>query len=358
MIKILKTIQTIFFVIFSVNWWKVIRNYSSTSDNVVLIYPDIPRDFLKYFFADSFNNDMALINAFAALGVPFKIIIGKEKAYSCKNIHLFFNLGNRFRHKDSADYSAALLQFMSEMAARANTCYPSQYEAFWWENKAFMHQKFEELGIKTPYSKISNTANFHPEILDDFSFPMLIKEAHSAGSLGVHKIASKDAALQLVKSIHQRFPNSDIILQSLLSMDRDLRVIIIGEEVVLHYWRINQSKTWQPTSTKHGSLVDFDYFPEQWRKHILTEFKKMNLRTGAFDLVWENNDYNYPPFVLEISTSYQANPKPNAKLNGSYGQFKAGFQLFNSYPRLFVTTTFDLKLKLVKLFLVNNERSV
>ena len=30
-------------------------------------------------------------------------------------------------------------------------------------------------------------------------------------------------------------------------MKRDLRVIIVNDEIVLHYWRINNSAEWKPT---------------------------------------------------------------------------------------------------------------
>ena len=52
-----------------------------------------------------------------------------------------------------------------------------------------------------------------------------------------------------------------IIVQELLNIRKDLRVIVIGNEIFLHYWRINLGGEWRPTSTGFGSKVDFINYP-------------------------------------------------------------------------------------------------
>ena len=109
---------------------------------------------------------------------------------------------------------------------------------------------------------------------------------------GVYKIEN---ASQLEKL---NFKNDIYIFQKLLNIRRDLRVTIVGDEIVHFYWRINNSKDWRPTSTGHGSSVDFVNFPEKWRNFIINEFKKLDLVTGALDIAWENDDLNNEPLIL------------------------------------------------------------
>ena len=71
--------------------------------------------------------------------------------------------------------------------------------------------------------------------------------------------------------------NKKLILQRLLNMRRDLRVILVGNEIILHYWRINLSDEWKPTSTGFGSQVDFENFPENWRSWIIDSFNKLKI---------------------------------------------------------------------------------
>ena len=101
------------------------------------------------------------------------------------------------------------------------------------------------------------------------------------------------------------------IFQKLINMRKDLRVIIIGNEIVLHYWRLNNEKEWKPTSTSFGSSVDFISFPENHRLKIINDFKKLEILSGAFDICWENDDVNSDPIYLEVSSFYQANPDPS-----------------------------------------------
>ena len=164
----------------------------------------------------------------------------------------------------------------------------------------------------------------------------------------MYKVANEKEYARLVSSEKLQSKNRHVLVQELLDMDRDLRVILIGDEIVLHYWRINTAREWKPTSTKHGSLVDFDYFPEQWREHIVSEFNKLNIQTGAFDLVWENNDYNMEPYFLEVSPSYQPNPEPPGNLKQTYGQYKARFQARNGWDEKFIKTLQKIKNRLVE----------
>ena len=115
--------------------------------------------------------------------------------------------------------------------------------------------------------------------------------------------------------------NEVLIKQQLINMRKDLRVILVGGEIVHYYWRINLSGEWKPTSTSFGSKVDFGNFPEQWRQHIIDTFKKLELTAGAFDITWEGDDLSQEPLYLEVSPVFQPNPKIEMR-DKSYAYFK------------------------------------
>lgn len=347
--KILKTLQQCIILLFRIPYYKIWKLYDPRANDVIIVFPDFPRDILLYFYSDAFINDVALVKSFTQQGKKFRIVVNFKKALDLKDKTIYYNLGNRYRIDRKENYSKALISFVSELS-KNNVCHPSFDEVKWWENKAYMHTRFKELGIKEPHSKIIDTDKISLEGYKEFAFPFLIKEIHSAGSLGVHKINNHEDVKRVVDKIKTEKLNDQIIFQKLLKMDRDLRVIVVGREIVLYYWRINKNKEWKPTSTTHGSDVDFDFFPEMWREHIINLLQKTGLRTGAFDLVWENNDYSMMPFVLEVSPSYQPNPKPPKLINQTYGQWKKGFNLINGYPSKFIDIVFGIKSKLIKTY--------
>ncbi|MEE9438572.1 MAG: ATP-grasp domain-containing protein [Saprospiraceae bacterium] len=344
--KILKTIQSFLYAVGSFSFLTILKKHNRKSSNCVLVYPDFPRDIIKYFYSDGFINDLALINAVAIHDENFKIKIGKNKTRKWQNNNIYYNMSNRFRKPQSIDYTQDLYHFVKDLED-SNICFPNSSEVLWWENKSFMHKEFDKNGIKCPKSKIMEVTEVTKNETLDFSLPFLVKEVHSAGSLGVHKINSYQELEFIMQEIINRGENEEVIIQELLEMDRDLRAIVVGEEVVLHYWRINKGKEWKPTSTRHGSDVDFITFPEEWKTHIIGLNKKLKLTAGAYDLVWVGNDYSVEPYVLEVSPSFQPNPKPPSNLTKSYGKWKSGFNLLRGYPVRFVKVVNSIKYKLV-----------
>ena len=69
-------------------------------------------------------------------------------------------------------------------------------------------------------------------------------------------------------------------------MRKDLREILVGVDIVHYYQRINKLDNWKPTSMSYGCDVDFDFFPENERSHIIETFKKLDLSSGASDITW------------------------------------------------------------------------
>jgi glutathione synthase/RimK-type ligase-like ATP-grasp enzyme len=345
--KIFKTLIRTLFILIKLQWFTLFKKHSNKSKYKVIIYPNFPQEMTIYFSSDAFANDIALLSAVAIKYPDYKLIIGTRKMNRNFDSNIFINLSYRFNFNYYRNYSSALVNFIKELEDQNNIVYPSSKEALLWENKLYMHSKFTELSIKNPETEYLNLDCLNiNEDYESKSYPLLIKEIHSAGSIGVHLVKNREQFNIIIRRKDIRRRNKFVLVQKLLKMDRDLRVIIIGEEIVLFYWRINQGKDWKPTSTKNGSRVDFENFPEQWRNHIIDEFLKLGVTAGALDLVWEDNNFTNPPYVLEVSTSFQPNPKPPSNLRVSYGQYKTGVSI-NGWDRRFVDIVFDLKKKLV-----------
>jgi len=350
LIKVTKIFWRMLLVLRSIQFRKIRSKLDVKSSNVVIIYPCYPRKWRPYFISDAFANDVALLNAVAANLDSFKIKRGTLGMREVSNCRVFLNMNSLFNVHGFRNYAVVLKDFLCQLERQSNQVFPSSHEAEFWENKVFMHRKFEKLGIKSPETLIFDLDSREMD-QPNFPYPFLIKEVHSAGSLGVHKVADKGQFLTLINSTEIRKKNRHVLVQRLLRMDRDLRVIIVGDEIVVYYWRINKSSEWKPTSTKHGSGVDFEFFPEEWREHIVTEYKKLGIRTGAFDVVWEDNDYTNPPYFLEVSPSYQPNPLPPENLKTSYGKYKSSFGFTDGWDSRFIKLIQYTKDKLVREYL-------
>jgi RimK-like ATP-grasp domain len=338
--RVLTGLYRMFLLLRLMQWRKLFRLYNGQATVVLWI----PRKGLMYFFSDGVIWDVATINAFCSANISFKIYYG-NKIGSLHNRKIFHTINNRLNLFGFADYTSIYHHLLQQLEAQGNQLYPNLWEVKFWENKAFMYEEFKRLNIPTPVTEIFrvrddvNTASF--------AYPFLIKKEHSYSSIGLYLIHSKADWDARVSDEKFRRENQHIIKQDLVNMRSDLRVILIGGKIVHFYWRKNKSAEWMPTSTSYGSVVDFENFPEQWRKHIIDTFESLQIAAGAFDITWQNDDLNTTPLYLEVSPVFQPNPNIKIAANREYADYKKSLSPFNIYNRAFVRLIFELKQKQV-----------
>lgn len=301
---------------------------------------------------DTILKDVAMMSALADAGVEYRIVTGTAIG-QVSNSTIVYSI-DAYNPARLVDYSAGLMTTLRQLEAQGNTLYPSADEAELWENKVFMHRRFDELDINTPATVAVGRDTDLDEALQALAvpgesdpFPLLVKEPHSNSSQGLHKVASR-ADLDRLRAELESAGQSELLVQRLLDMRRDLRCTVIGGEIVHHYWRINLGEEWMPTTTRRGSQVDFVTFPEQWRSTITDAIGRLGLRSGAFDICWEHDDLDGPPFFLEVSPAYTPNPAPTPQFaDRPYMDFKTQLTGPGNYTAAFADLVFDLQRRVV-----------
>jgi glutathione synthase/RimK-type ligase-like ATP-grasp enzyme len=299
---------------------------------------------LKYLSSTKSIQDFAIINALSKNNLQFNIVLGNEIG-KFKNKIILFNLSRDYDTFKFTNYVSIIKHICCQLERQGNKVFPGQRDALFWENKSFMHKEFKDLNISHPETYLYKSKQ---EVIDcPLPYPFLIKEESSASAVGVHKVSNRKELDRLLDSDYF-IRNEYIIVQKLINMKKDLRVTLVGEKIVHHYWRINLDDEWKPTSTGFGSEVNFGNFPQKWYEYIVQSFKKLNILTGALDITWENDNINSFPLILEVSSSYYPNPVVDIKnLNTTYGEYKKGFLFKDSYDKKLIHTVFDLKSKVI-----------
>ena len=340
--EIVTRLYRIFYMFLTFKWKSFFKLYNKKSDTIVWlnIYS------LMYFMRVKFIRDMGLILGLINENRNFKVVLGRRiGGYFNKNI--FFTMNDSYNIFGFKNYVAIFEHLITQLESQNNIVFPKLEESYYWENKSFMHKRFEELNINTPKTFLLKNVEDIENI--ELKMPFLVKAEHSCSAKGVFKIDNAKELKELFEETEFLKENKTIIIQKLLNIKRDLRVILVGDKIVLHYWRINNDDEWKPTSTSFGSTVDFVTFPEKWRVNILDTFKKLNIATGAFDFAWENDDLNTEPLVLEVSSSYSPNPKINSESELSYGEFKHTIK----YDRAYVKIVYEIQNEYIKTCLQN-----
>lgn len=305
---------------------------------------------LKFFHGDNLQKVLAAYHYLKLGGCSASIYTSIDIGRFFDKKIIYFG-GHNYNVFSFSNYVGVFEHVVKELKSQGNQLYPELHEVKLWENKGYMHDVFSALNVRTPKTDVCSLDDVDA-ISDVYSeYPLLVKEVHSCSSLGLYKVSSK---LELVECLLQlkALRVNTVVIQALIDIRRDLRVILVGGKIVLHYWRVNLSSEWMPTSTGRGSSVDFDNFPTQWESWIHTEFEKLNIRTGAFDIAWDRDDLSGEPYILEVSPFYQPNPvPPNEKYLNNYGGWKKGVNPFGGYQSAMVSVIFSIQKDYVDLLL-------
>lgn len=276
------------------------------------------------FHAETYSQQMALAHELAARGRRFAItedaaaIFGKSVAWA---------LPPRFVHPRLWNHARQVEQFVAGLEAQGNRAFLSSREAAFWENKALMHRRLDEIGAPTPETVVV-TAETRATAEIGFE-PVVIKEEHSAGSSGIHFLPTADEARTFLDAYAFR-PDESLIVQAVVDgANRDLRLTLVGDEPILAatYWRIKPESArdatrWTTTATTYGSTVVHAEPPAAAVETCARTLDRLGVRTAGFDLMWAGDDLAGPPLILELSPFYQPNPPQAAGDARSYKEFK------------------------------------
>jgi len=237
------------------------------------------------------------------------------------------------------NYSRQVHEFAEGLEAQGNRLFCSSDEVLYWENKAYMHQRFADLGIPTPETKLL-TRETWPSIPFDIE-PVLIKEEHSSGSAGIRYFETVEEARRFVASYPFK-PSESLIMQEVVpGATKDLRLTMVGNRMIRRatFWRVktrqaSSDELWTTTASKYGSLIQHEAIPDAIVPVIARYLEALNMRVAGIDLMWVDDDVSRDPLVLEVSPYFQPNPeKPPRYSQWTYKQYKAKPYVRDGYFR-------------------------
>jgi ribosomal protein S6--L-glutamate ligase len=143
------------------------------------------------------------------------------------------------------------------------------------------------------------------EILDTLAFPFVAKEIRNSMGRGVHLINNRSELLRYAHS------NEVLYVQELLPIQRDLRVVWVGDGVVAAYWRQAPEGGFQ-NNVAQGGEIRFDAVPQAALNLVEKTARQLGIDHAGFDLA-EIDGYFY---FLEFNTFFgnQALSAQNIKL--------------------------------------------
>lgn len=232
---------------------------------------------------------------------PRPIAIG-ARLKKCPQIHtLGFrpNFSDYSPQEQSLIFSAPKLYYPTAFYAdlfnaMGKETFPSYHTYKFAQDKIKQTAIFQMLGIPHPRTRIFYGPAQKKQILSSYDFPFIAKIPRgSAKGVGVFLIQTPG---DLETYLGQGGP---AYVQDYLPIDRDMRIIVMGRQVVLGFWRIARENSFK-TNLFQGGQINFDPLPPKALDLALLTAEKCRWDDVGIDIVQSGNQF----YVLEGNMKY------------------------------------------------------
>ncbi len=170
------------------------------------------------------------------------------------------------------------IHYASTFFAIGKKIFPTLQSYLLLGNKIAQLQAFRAADIPVPRTRIFPGRNRMEKIIDTFSFPFVAKiPVGTSRGLGVFFIENEHDLRSYLNKVSVAY------IQEYIHTDRDIRVVIIGNEPVLSYWKIVRDGTFK-TNLAQGGEIDFGQVPEAAVELAILAAKKCSLDHAGFDV--------------------------------------------------------------------------
>jgi len=178
--------------------------------------------------------------------------------------------------------------------AMGKKTFPSYHTYKFAQDKIKQTAMFQMMNIPHPRTKIFYGPQQKKQILKEFHFPFIAKVPRgSARGIGVYLIQTKGDLLQYLRV------KGPAYIQEYLPVKKDMRVIVIGKQIALGFWRIAGQDSFK-TNLSQGGNISFDPLPQKALDLALLTADKCGWDDVGIDILQSDNQL----YVLEGNMKY------------------------------------------------------
>ncbi|MFC1845125.1 RimK family alpha-L-glutamate ligase [Thermodesulfobacteriota bacterium] len=190
--------------------------------------------------------------------------------------------------------------------------FPNYDLRFQWEGKVGDTLAFWAFNIKHPYTlvfpRVESLLGKHPDMDHNVPalprFPFVLKGAHGGEGAQVWLIKSSEELQERLQTLLQfelQGSSGFVIQEYLPALERDLRVVVIGN-LVVSYWRKAQGFLHNIAKGGEVDAVSDPDLQAVGREKVRQFCKRSGMNLAAFDLVFPSGEKD--PFFLEINYTF------------------------------------------------------
>ena len=173
------------------------------------------------------------------------------------------------------------------------------------DNKAKQYLELSKQGIPMPKTIIApkiypsftiKHSGYYEKVLQELGFPMIIKEGHGSFGMKVYLIETEEAFYEKTDELR----GIDYVFQQFIetSRGRDIRVNIVGDEVVAAMYR--HSETDFRANITNGGVAETIELTEEQKSLAIRAAKAVGAEFAGVDLLFGENEQ---PLVCEVNAA-------------------------------------------------------
>jgi len=145
-----------------------------------------------------------------------------------------------------------------------------------------------------PYTKIMNSFGVRAADIDEeFGYPLVAKEIKNSMGRGVFLVENKEQLQTYIEN------NEVLYIQEKLPIDRDLRVVFVGDTVICAYWRIAPDGGFHNNIAK-GASYDFNNIPYEAIRLVENVARSLKINHAGFDVAVVNDRL----YIIEFNVMF------------------------------------------------------
>jgi len=236
------------------------------------------------------------------MGGTLKAIALEARLRHCKNV---ITLGVRTNFSDYRPWEAELIQnaakiyypttfYVDLFDAMGKRTFPSYHTYKCVQDKIKQTTLFELLKIPHPRTRMFYGRRQRATIVDHFAFPFIGKIPRgSAMGRGVFLIRNRDDLGDYLKKAEVAY------IQEYLPIDRDIRVVIIGDRIVHAYWRLAPPNEFR-SNVAVGGAISLESVPREALELAHQTARSCRWDDVGIDICRHKGHY----YVLEANMKY------------------------------------------------------
>jgi ribosomal protein S6--L-glutamate ligase len=130
------------------------------------------------------------------------------------------------------------------------------------------------------------------QALEQFSLPLVVKQPRASMGVGVHLVEERVHLRRLVQDLEVLY------VQEYLEIERDLRVVWIGDAIVTAYWRVGGDGFHHNIS--RGGSESFEDIPQEPLRLVERIARALGIDHGGFDLAQAGGQW----YFLELNVRF------------------------------------------------------